>query len=151
MWLLIIRMSLMDRKLLDDNMSTNWIGKMFEVNFSLDIHKIYFANVMLIHQLTGHWLPSKYPPGDSNQFDFYAMHIMSRFSVWKVLACKHLLEKGFLVYSLNTTIFWKSDSLEDAYSTMQVDIFWCFPSNMLKIQNVNVLLAFHSCALNQEQ
>jgi hypothetical protein len=61
---------------------------------------------------------------------------MFRFSVGKVL---------------NTTICWKSDSLEDAYSTMQVDIFWCFPSNMLKIQNVNVLLAFHSRAMNQEQ
>ena len=132
---------------------------MFEVNFSLDIHKIYFANVMLIHQLTRHWLPSKYPPVNSNQFNFYAMHIMSSVArrtclvslFEKCSQVKHLLEKGFLAYSLNTTIFWKSDSLEDAYSTMQVDIFWCFPSNMLKIQNVNVLLAFHSRAMNQEQ
>ena len=104
---------------------------MFEVNFSLDIHKIYFANVMLIHQLTRHWLPSKYPPVNSNQFNFYAMHIMSSVArrtclvslFEKCSQVKHLLEKGFLAYSLNTTIFWKSDSLEDAYSTMQVDIW----------------------------
>ena len=44
--------------------------KMFAVNSSLDINKICSANVMLINQLTRHWLPSKYPPGYSNQFNF---------------------------------------------------------------------------------
>ena len=43
---------------------------MFAVNSSLDINKICSANVMLINQLTRHWLPSKYPPGYSNQFNF---------------------------------------------------------------------------------
>ena len=95
---------------------------MFEVNFSLDIHKIYFANVMLIHQLTRHWLPSKYPPVNSNQFNFYAMHIMSSVArsrclvslfekCWQV---KRLLEKGFLVYYLNTTLFFGGCLFYDA-------------------------------------
>jgi hypothetical protein len=106
--------------------------------FLLSLMDQPFSNCF--NQLTGHWLPSKYPPGITNQFNFLSAecqkyesiaHIMpsvvrntclvSLFEkLWQV---KHLLEKGFLVYSPNRSIFWKSDSLEDAYSTMQVDIW----------------------------
>ena len=115
-------------------------NKMFAVNSSPDIHKICSANVMLIIQLTRHWLPSKYPPGNSNQFNFLSAecqryesiaHIMPSVArntclvslfekLWQV---KHLLENRFLAYSPNRPTFWKSDSLEDSHSTMQVDIW----------------------------
>ena len=114
--------------------------KMFAVNFSLDIHKICSASAMLINQLTRHWLPSKYPLGNTNQLNFLSAECQKYESIANIIpsvarkTClvslfeklwlvKHLLEKGFFVYSLNRSIFWKSDSLEDAYSTMKVDIW----------------------------
>ena len=106
--------------------------------FLLSLMDQPFSNCF--NQLTRHWLPSKYPPGNTNQFNFLSAecqkyesiaHIMPSVArntclvslfekLWQV---KHLLEKGFLVYSPNRSMFWKSNSLEDAYSTMQVDIW----------------------------
>jgi hypothetical protein len=97
---------------------------MFEVNFSLEIHKIYFANVMLIHELTRHWLPSKYPPGNSNQFNFYAMHIMS--SVARRTCLVSLFEKCWQVKHLRCKLTSSGVFLQICSKFKMLMFFWHF-------------------------